>query len=327
MSRAHAFPGRQAPPVITLAIALTITLALLATGCTIPIKRDELAAWDVPGAATDTLPLESGQIIVTSSESTLDIFVSLLPSVYNPYVHAAVLSIENGKPYIYEEFGRQWLNPFVKSPTDAISGRVKRVPLYEFLERYAFIEIWDPADLDKAAIVKFAQLHFEQRTPFDPYFDHNEKDALYCTEFVALALEAGGAAKFTVIPNRSNRSARIVLDWLKVPEEMIQTSTLVASSNRVATLSLTKTLTDIRVMDEVRREFYRRFTCDQRVGNLFSVAGPTVRLRPPAEQFRKDAMILFEPADMPPDTAVIRNAVRELANEHLGPFSSPSTCR
>ena len=318
---------------ITSFFLLLITFSLLATGCTTPIIKDDLAAWDVennsthPDNATDKLPLESGQIIVTTSANTLDIFASLLPESYNPYVHAAVLSIENGKPYIYEEFGRQWLNPFAESPTDAVFGRVKRVPLYQFLQRYAHIEIWDPVELDKSAIVAFAQLHFAQRTPFDPYFDNNETDALYCTEFVALALEAGGAAPFPVVAMRDNRSARVVLDWLKVPDSLIQADTLIASSTRVATLSLTRTLTEILLTDEIRRELYRRFTCDQQVGNLFSVNGPTVRLRDPADQFLAEAMLLFDPSSKPPDTATARQAVRALAGTHFGPFDPNITCR
>jgi hypothetical protein len=329
MNRAIIYSRRLIAPFFLL----ITSLSLFTTGCTTPIIKDDLATWDVakvtpePGKATDILPLESGQIIVTSSENTLDIFASLLPESYNPYVHAAVLSLENGKPYVYEEFGRQWLNPFAESPTDAVFGRVKRVPLHEFLERYAHIEIWDPVELDKSAIVAFAQLHFAQRTPFDPYFDNNETDALYCTEFVAQALEAGGAAPFPVIAMRDNRSARTVLDWLKVPDGLIQADTLIASSTRVATLSLTRTLTEIRLTDEVRHEFYRRFTCDQRVGNLFAVNGPTVRLRDPAEQFLATAMILFDPSASPPDIATIRTTVRALANDHFGPFDPNITCR
>jgi hypothetical protein len=329
MNRAINYSRRVNSPFFLL----IITLSLLATGCTTPIIKDDLATWDVTknntdsGNATDTLPLESGQIIVTSSENTLDIFAGLLPESYNPYVHAAVLSLENGKPYVYEEFGNLWPNPFAKSPTDAVSGRVKRVPLYQFLERYAHIEIWDPVELDKSAIVAFAQLHFAQHTPFDPYFDNNETDTLYCTEFVALALEAGGAAPFPVIAMRDNRSARTVLDWLKVPDALIQADTLIASSTRVATLSLTRTPMEIRLTDEVRREFYRRFTCDQQVGNLFAVNGPTVRLRDPAEQFLAEAMILFDPSASPPDLATTRQAVRTLSNVHFGPFDPNITCR
>jgi hypothetical protein len=300
--------------------------ALLLISCTTPIKRDDLAAWDVPGSATDELPLESGQIVATSSDNTLDTFVSLLPNVYNPYVHAAVLSVENGKPYIYEEFGFLWLNPFAKSPTDTVSGRVKRVPLYEFLHRYAHIEIWDPVDLDKTAITDFARYHYQQKTPFDPYFDHYETDRLYCTEFVALALEAGGSKPIPVIPNRDNRSARIVLDWLRVPEGLIQANSLVTSGKKVATLSATRTLTEIQVMDEVRHEFYRRFTCDQQVGNLFAVSGPTVRLRAPADLFIEEALALFDRDEPPPDKAFIRTRVSRLAETHFGPFDPTVTC-
>ena len=108
---------------------------------------------------------------------------------------------------------------------------------------------------------------------------------------------------------------------------LIQADTLIASSTRVATLSLTRTLTEIRLTDEVRHEFYRRFTCDQRVGNLFAVNGPTVRLRDPAEQFLATAMILFDPSASPPDIATIRTTVRALANDHFGPFDPNITCR
>ena len=313
MRRAHRF----------LAVLLP---AVFLAGCSQPLQRTSVMTWEVPGQADDTLPLESGQIVMTSSIASLDIFATLLPVTYNPYIHAAVLSVEDGRPYVYEQYGRHWVNPFADSPTDMVTGRVKRVPLTEFMTRYDHIEIWDAGSYDKQTIVAFARRHFALKTPFDPYFDHSEQKAMYCTEFVALALEAGGAAPFEPVPNRENRSARVVLDWLKVPPELIQADSLIASGRRLATLSDNRTMTDIHVLDAVKQELYRRFTCDQKVGNLFRVSGPSVMLRPPVAEFLAAALELYAPADPAPDVATVQRDVSQLALRILGPYAARVAC-
>lgn len=305
---------------------ITLFLVLQIAACTIPIERNDLATWDTTDTDAKTLPLESGQIIVTSSGDALDVFIGLLTPEYNPYVHAAVISLENGKPYVYEAFGRHWLNPFAASPTDAVSGRIKRVPLFHFLKRYEYIEVWDPAGVDKASVVAFARSHFRRKTPFDPHFDAGDSAALYCTEFVALALEAGGGMPVAPIANRVNRSARILLDWLGIPDRLIQADSLVAGGKQIATLSLVRTRTEITIADEVRREIHRRFTCDQKVGNVFQLTGATVLFREPVQKFSDAARLLFNTTETPQDGRIVRNAVRELANHHFGPFDATVTC-
>ena len=122
--------------------------------------------------------------------------------------------------------------------------------------------------------------------------------------------------------NRANRSASVVLGWLNVPDDVMQATTLAAQGRLVATLSKTRTLTEIHLLEVLKKELHRRFTCDQKLGNLFLWDGLLLQLREPARTFMARGLKLF-PADGPaPDPAAAEAAVHELADKLFGPFDA-----
>jgi hypothetical protein len=298
-------------------------LALYCAGCGQQLGRNHMTTWRLADASADPaagLPLESGQIVVTGSNAKLDLFIALMPDTYQRYVHSGVIVVEEDGPYVYEELGSANLGFGDGPPTASVRGEVRRIKLEKFLQRYFYVDIYDPVDLDHSSIVEFAQTHYDAKTPFDAYFDYEDHSKFYCTEFVALALEAGGAGSLPLTKNRDNRSARVVLEWLGIPDEIMLASTLAEQGQPVATLSKTRTLTEIRVLEALKGELHRRYTCDQKLGNLFYWGGIQLELREPAKEFMSEGFELF-PLDGPvPEPAQATAAVRELANELLGPF-------
>jgi hypothetical protein len=65
---------------------------------------------------------------------------------------------------------------------------------------------------------------------------------------------------------------------------------------------------------------HRRFTCDQKLGNVFSWDGLLLQYRDPVDQFMKAALELFPAQGPVPDDRVTAAAVRELADEFFGPL-------
>ncbi|HHQ14924.1 MAG TPA: hypothetical protein ENK16_07825 [Chromatiales bacterium] len=309
-------------PSINIRGLAVILIAVALAACSTPATREGLRTWQTqkeqPGAWLD-LPLAPGQIVVTGSVNTLDIFVGLIPETFNPYVHAGVIDIIDGEPWVYEEFGHRRLRLGGK-PNDSVVGRVKRVPLQDFLNRYFYIEIWEHSRLDRERIVAYAREQYKRATPFDARFDHNDTEKLYCTEFVALAIEAGGADPVPVTPNRNNPSMRAGLDWLGVPDGIIQANSLVRSATKIATLSKHHSPTEIRLVTALKHELYRRFTCDQKLGNLFKWNLVVLNLREPVATFMRMGLELYSDRDGTPSDAEIETAVRQLANHIFGPM-------
>lgn len=299
------------------------------TACTPPLTRESLKAWDVTEPAPGRylgLPLLSGQVLVSGSSKTMDIFVGLIPPEYTPYVHAGILSIEDGQPWVYEEIGD--VRPTLKrqAPTHFIRGQVERTPLDQFLRRYFYVEVYAPAGVDPDALVAYARRHHERGTPFDAFFDYRDNEALYCTEFVALGLaEAGGTAP-PVTPNRPNASVRVVLDWLGLPDGILYAESLVSGARRVATVSAFRTPREIVLLEAVKAELHRRYTCDQRLGHVFYWGGLSLKLRPPVKAFLDRGLALYADEELTPGPQQARDAVRALALEMLGPFEVPTEC-
>ena len=188
------------------------------------------------------------------------------------------------------------------------------------MRRNGYVEIYDPPPgLDVAAALDYARRHTERGTPFDPYFDETEHAALYCSEFVALALHAGGQPLAALLPSRSNPSLRRALDWLGVrAHRSWQPGTLVAEGTHIATLSSDRTRSQAAVHFAVREELHRRFTADQRIGFVFRWTGQGLALRAPVAAFMRAAERLVDSDAPPPPAARLRRQIRALADARLG---------
>ena len=269
------------------------------------------------------LPLRSGQIIISELGAPDSLFQSLATAEFYPYGHAGVISIESGAPWVYEGFGI--LKPHLRGPpTDSASGTIRRVTLEDYIGRNRFVAIYDPPPgVNADAVAAFAIDNHQRRTPFDPYFDYRDHEKLYCTEFVALALESGGAKPYEPVPVNQNPSLRVALDWLKITApSILPAAALTRDAHRVALLSRFYTPAQVEAYFTMKRELHRRFTPDQRLGNLFTWSWFTaLHVRPEIRAFRERA--LNSVAELPPDftTDQITSRVQVLANQMFGPFA------
>ena len=186
----------------TMSIVSRIVVALAAAwlgGCATTLQPTAYRTFDVESASAGELdfhglPLQSGQLVVSDSGGPDSLLMSMLGEQYTPYGHAGILSIEDGKAYVYEGFALLW--PFFSGPpTDAMRGRIRRVSLEQYIARQRVTAIFDPpADVDKAAVAAFARARHEDGTEFDPYFDWRDHDATVLHRVRSTGVARGRAA-------------------------------------------------------------------------------------------------------------------------------------
>lgn len=265
------------------------------------------------------LPLRSGQILLAEAGNPYSLFFSLATRDYYDFTHAAVLVMEGGEPFVYEMTG-EYKPGFDDRVTDGIEGGCRRTPLLEYARAYLYLEVFDPpAGVDGEAVARWAQEQYRRGVPFDPYFDASEHERLFCTEFVALALEAGGAPPVKPVPLRRHPSLQRLLGWLGVPRESGLPAGLLADPARsVAALGQLPSLGAARGYFAAKRELHRRFTRDQRLGNVFALDGAQLSLRRQLVVFLEGAVNLIHEADDDPDAGEIDRRVQELAARLFG---------
>ena len=298
---------------IVRAVVLVFAAAWL-SGCATTLTPAAYRTFDAESASEGELdfhglPLQSGQLVVSDSGEADSLLMSMFGEEYTPYGHAGILSIEDGKAYVYEGYALLW--PFLGGPpTDAMRGRIRRVTLEQYIDRQRVTAIFDPgAGIDKTAVADFARARHEDGTQFDPYFDWRDHTRLYCTEFAALALNAGGRPLPTPVRVRDNPSLRVALDWLKVQAPQIVTAgSLTEGAERVALISRTLSAREVEAYFAAKRELHRRFTDDQKIGNIWSWSWRGLQLRPQVAAFLEASSL------WPHETA------SDLADEWLGVF-------
>lgn len=267
-------------------------------------------------AAYYGLPLRSGQLIASDSGAPDSLLIPLIGEVFTPLLHAGIIVVETDGPYVYE--GYATLSPFgVGPPTDRMHGSIRRTPLSRYLRRQRIVAIYDaPGVTDPAAVADFARARMRDQTPFDPYFDWGDHSRLYCTEFVALALHAGGAPLPTPVPVRDNASLRIAFNWLGITAaDIITVRSMVGESEPAALLSRRYSIEQVRAHFAAKEELHRRFVADQKLGNVWSWSWLGLRIRPHVEDFLNAARA--RPGE----------DVAELARQMLGPGPTQSGVR
>lgn len=316
---------------VRLPLIALLLMAGLLSGCQmLPKQQDESAAaaaepaWKSVRLAegSDTLELRSGQVLVTDSAGTLALFFSLFAKDFSPFVHTGILVMEMGEPIVYETFGE--IHPRLgRRPTDLIRGKVSRSPLSEFVKRGKYVEIYDlPAGVDAKRVTGYVRDHFASQTPFDPYFRFDEHDSLYCTELTALALRAGGWESPDLLPFPDNPSLTRVRHWLGITDRgTVHAQQLIAPERFVAALSVLRQQERFHVYIELKRELHRRFTANQKLGNLFDWNGTSLDLRPPVTEFIVRGVEMYRGREVPP-LARVREDIRALATKMFGKMES-----
>jgi hypothetical protein len=285
----------------------------------------KLATFDVAdpalrAATYQGIPLKSGQVIVSDQGTPLSLFIAFVGQRFYPFVHAGVISIEDGEPFVYESLAT--IRPFLWGPpTDAASGRIRRTHFDAYVMRQRVVGIYDPPDdVDMVRVADFARRNYSRKTPFDPYFDFGDHEKLYCTEFVAMALQSGGLEGIEVTTVRKNASLRVALDWLKIQTPgIVFAGALTRTGKPVAVLSKTYSPAQVAAYFALKRELHRRFTDEQRLGNVFVWRGGRLGLRPEIRAFLEAGL---SAAQRPRDASEqsIDALVASLADQMLGRF-------
>lgn len=306
---------------------LLAAAAGLLGGCS-TLGPDAFGTWQVEADPAESavtyegIPVHTGQVIVSEQGSPNSLFLSLLVGENHPYVHSGIIVVENGSPWVYEANGR--IQPsFGGSPlTHQVTGGMRRIGLGTFLVQNRFIAIYEPPPgSDPERIGSFARESYLAGLPFDAWFDRSDPSKVYCSEFTALALAAGGAAPPQVAPMSGNESVGVILDWLEITTpDIIPPASLVAGANRVGLFSRPDSPAQVEAWFAVKAELHRRFTPDQKLGNVlyFPPVGG-LRFQPEVRAFMAEARESAAGwSGLPP--AEIGARVRELATRELGPF-------
>lgn len=312
-------------------VAASLLLAALAAlgGCA-TVGPGAFATWqvDAPTAlAPGTIdfhgvPVHTGQILVSEQGSPNSVFLSLLVAENRPFVHSAIVVVEDGRPVVYEANGRLQPSWPGRPLTRNVVGGVRREDLATFLLNNRYVALYEPPPaMDPAKVAAYARDSLLRRVPFDPWFDGSDASRLYCSEFVALALGAGGLARPPTLPMTSNASVRVILDWLAISSpEVIPPAEIVAGWQRVALFSRPDAPGQVAAWFAVKAELHRRFTPDQKLGNVLGFTPfRGLAFRPEVAAFigaAADAAAGWEA--LPPAERAAR--VRTLADRYLGSF-------
>jgi hypothetical protein len=229
------------------------------------------------------LPLREGQIIVIEQDEPQSFLLALLAEEYRPFVHAGLVVLDGGEPRVYEAWAI-YKPRLGGRPTRDPGGGVRSVPLESFLRRDGIIAIHDPPPgVEGARAAAFARANL--RVPFDEFFDARTPGAFYCAEFVARALEAGGAPGYSGTAVSGNPSVRTLLRWFEVSApRLLLAGDLLHDTQRRALIDRVRGPQEIERHFAERRELHRRFTPDQKLGNVFRWNGVALRWRPTLER-------------------------------------------
>ena len=273
------------------------------------------------------LPLATGQIILSEAPGPYSFFFMLVPERFFAFTHAGVIVMEGGEPYVYDVTGR-YKPGFDDRPTDAIVGGLRRSAFLDYCRPNLYCEVFDPpAGVDREKVAAFVAEKREKGVVFDAYFRFDEHEKLFCTEFVELALEAGGAKPVGLVPTRKNPSLAVALRYLAVPLETALPAGLFYDASRyLGAIGQFRSRTAATCYFEAKRELHRRFTEDQKLGNLFIFEHADLALRPGIDEFMHAAVALFDgwTSRAAPSDAEIAAAVRKLADDTFGPIEPPA---
>lgn len=267
--------------------------------------------------------LQTGDVLLSESSDAMDFMVLLLYPRFSPFFHVGVVEVgEDKKVYVHDANGELKKLGSGDAPSDYIGGRVKRASLEEFVQEARTVSWFRPtAGFNKARLLDYLNLHSTQSTPFDPYFNSSDHTKLYCTEFVALAFAQAGGGHVKALPMRVNKSAEVVLDWMKVRDrQLIPAYVLVDPKSWLGTVSYDYSRSGLFADRSVKYELYRRFTANQKVGNVMDFGSASVEFRDYVEAFRERAYASLEsrPDRDTLSAQVIFKMVHQLADDMLG---------
>jgi hypothetical protein len=303
---------------------LSCALAVGASGCVMSSGRLNFYEAKNPDHRPTYLgaPLRTGQIVLTESAGDLAFIFAVVPERFYPFTHAAIVSIEDDTPYVYEVSGEYGIH-LKRRVLDNVQGQVHRVPFAQYVAPNLYVEVLDPpAGADPEKIAAYARARFKDGTKFDAYFRYDEHEKLFCTEMLELAIESAGGPQQPLIGVRDNPSLHEALVWLGVPLDTSLPAGLYQDPSRyVASFGQFPTRAAAYAYFEGKREIARRFTKDQRLGFLFELHGSgDVTARPNLQEFMRQAARVTLSMSPPPEPGDprIAAAVRQVADTMFG---------
>lgn len=312
-------------------IAACSTLLLLAactarTGQVTALDRGDAKVAIKSEANVLGVPLRTGQLVLTEAPGSLSYVIVLIPARFYPFTHGGIVSVEDGVPYVYDVSGELATVPLDLLVLGNVKGKVRRRPFLEYVAPNLYAEVHEPpAGVDGAKVAAFARQKFLENAEFDAFFDYTDHKKLFCTELLALALEAGGAPPRPLVPTNPNVSVRTALEWLSVPTDtVLPAGSFIEGGQYVGAFGQLSSRTSAYAYFEAKREFHRRFTRDQRLGYAFLLkATGEVEIRREVEVFFERAAHLFdnEPTPPPAFDPRIAKSVRRLADDMFGPVT------
>lgn len=268
------------------------------------------------------LPLRTGQIVLTEAPGPLSFFFNLAPSHFYRFTHVAILVMEDNKPYVYDIVGELSTMEVLYSekPTDAISGKVRRNFFYDYCKPNLYVEVFDPPQgVDTKKVAAYLQNAYDREQAFDPYFDIDNHDQVFCSEMAELALKEGGLKSIPYVTLNPNKSLHVALRWLGIPlTDNLPAGVFADPARSVGALGTFNSMNSVNAYYAAKQEIYERFTEDQKLGNIFRLDGLEINLRDEVDLFVRESIKLFARSRQLLDQSVIQQAVRELADEKLG---------
>lgn len=271
------------------------------------------------------VPLRSGQLLVTESpDSTSFVFV-FIPEKFYPFTHVAVISIEDGEPWVYDVTGEVKTFPLKKRLMDNVKGKMYRRRFYEYVAPNLHAEVYEPPEgADGEKLAAFVRQKYAEGVEFDSYFDPNDHSKLFCSELVSLAIAHAGGKPPGLDPSNPNPSVVEGMRWLGVPPGIaLPAGKFIDEKRFVGAFGQFRTRTQAWAYFEAKRELFRRFTRDQRLGYMLILqSSGQVEVRPEIGDFVFGAARLFKGEEglPPPGDPRIEAEVRKLADKMFGPF-------
>jgi len=310
---------------------LLLVLVTWLGGC---VVSQSLPPVNVLGKRTDEqhkatyngLAIKSGQLVLTESPDATSYVFVLIPQKFYAFTHAAIISVEDGEPWVYDVTGEVKTFPLKKRLMDNVKGKMYRRKLFDYVSPNLYAEIYDPPDgADGEKIAAYARQKYTEGVEFDSYFDFHDHQRLFCSELVALAIENAGGPAMKPQPSNPNPSIVEGMKWLGVPPgEALPAGMFAEPSRYVGALGQFPTRSSAWLYFEAKKELHRRFTMDQRLGFLLTIDGNgRVDVRPEITTFTVKASHLFDADPNPPEPGDPRMtaAVRKLAATTFGPFA------
>lgn len=309
-----------------LLLAIVLVMGCVGTQALPPVNVLGKRVDEAHKATYNGLSIKSGQIVLTESPDATSYLFVLLPKDFYPFTHAAIISVEDGEPWVYDVTGEVKTFPLKKRLMDNVKGKMYRRKLFEYVAPNLYAEIYDPPPgADGEKIAAYARQKYKEGIEFDAYFDFNDHTRLFCTELVSLAVESAGGGATKPVPSNPNPSVVDGMKWIGVPPGYGMPAGLFADPSRyVGALGQFPTRSSAWLYFEAKKELHRRFTMDQRLGYVLTLDGNgRVDVRPEITAFTIQASHLFDKEAVPPEPGDPRMtaAVRKLAAEAFGPFA------